>query len=203
MKIQQRLSAIAVYFCLTSLKMNDFSLVSNDNFSSSSLCLLCLVVALSTALPREVWHHVLYTISADGCLLGSPQHVHVFPVLGSLKWSPELWMCLPSAEQRRRYTFLDLLAMLAQPSTLLAHVPLVHQDPQMHFCRASAHPVSPQSTLMDGVVPPQVQDLFPSVECHGIHWELLPLKLPTMRCQPEELEPEHPYLHPPLLYPGL
>lgn len=54
-----------------------FALVSNDNFSSFSLCLLSLAVALSTALPRWVWHHVLHTISSDSWLVGSPHHVHV------------------------------------------------------------------------------------------------------------------------------
>lgn len=68
MKIQH-LSAIAVYFCLTRLTVNDFPLVSNDNFSSSSLCLLC-IVALPTALPRRAWHRVLHTISSDGWLVG-------------------------------------------------------------------------------------------------------------------------------------
>lgn len=125
--------------CLTTLTMIFFFLIYDDNFPGFSLCPLHLVVALSTETLRRVWHRLLYTISSDGPFLGSPQHVHIFPVLGSLKLNPVFWMCLPSAEQRGRHTSLDLLATLADTSQHTAgscptHCPPGPTDPFSQSC---------------------------------------------------------------------
>ena len=70
-------------------------------------------------------------------------------------------LCPPNAAQ-------DTISLLYNKGTLLAHVQLgVHQDPHVLFCKAAFQPVGPQHVLVDGVVPPQVQDFaLPLVEQH-------------------------------------
>ncbi|KAK4830496.1 hypothetical protein QYF61_011409 [Mycteria americana] len=62
-------------------------------------------------------------------------------------------------EERKNETVKSGFSLLC---TLLAHVQLVEHDPQVLFCKAAFHLVSPQPELVHGVIPPQVQDLqFP------------------------------------------
>lgn len=69
---------------------------------------------------------------------------------------------LPSAAQ-------DDVALLCSKGTLLAHLQVVHQNPQVLFCKAAFQLISSQPVLVQGVVPPQGLDLaFAFVDLHDV-----------------------------------
>ncbi|KAK4816394.1 hypothetical protein QYF61_016711 [Mycteria americana] len=76
----------------------------------------------------------------------------------------------------------DMIAFLSCKCTLLAHFQFsIHQYPQDLLCRAALNPFIPQSVLILGIAPPQLQDLALSlVERHDVHMGplLKPVKVP-------------------------
>lgn len=58
--------------------------------------------------------------------------------------------------------------------TLLAHIQLVHQDLQVLFCKSPFQLFDTQSVLVNGVIPPQVQDMALPFELScGSCWPIL------------------------------
>lgn len=79
-------------------------------------------------------------------------------------------MSFTTAQQKVRLTSLNLLATLyyaawdavgslCHKGTLLACGHLVPQDPQVIFCKAALQLASPQHVLVQGLIPPQGQDV--------------------------------------------
>ncbi|KAK4806258.1 hypothetical protein QYF61_013402 [Mycteria americana] len=91
---------------------------------------------------------------------------------------------LLQAKQPSFYVAQDTVGFLGCKRTLPAHVQFfIHQYPQVLLCRAALNPFIPQSVLISGIAPTQVQDLaLGLVELHEVHMGPLLKPVKSINC---------------------